>query len=160
MGILPKEEYPGHGRVSRFRRGPNLDQKLDQAAVRQWATRTIRSRLVGGLERLIPLRWAFLALLLRWTQEYSVLRENMKYTFVLAYGQLRENYLTLAKHLVEGGRLDAADDIFFLRAEEVTRLVSGGLEASAVRDLIDHRWRGGIVPPYHPASRRDGQPWR
>ena len=113
----------------------------DQAAVRQWATRTIRSRLVGGLERLIPLRWAFLALLLRWTQEYSVLRENMKYTFVLAYGQLRENYLTLAKHLVEGGRLDAADDIFFLRAEEVTRLVSGGLEASAVRDLIARRRR-------------------
>jgi len=40
---------------------------------------------------------------------------------------------------VESGRLGATDDIFFLRAEEVTRLVNGGLEASAVRNLLARR---------------------
>ncbi|MBC7251997.1 MAG: hypothetical protein H5T62_17185 [Anaerolineae bacterium] len=113
----------------------------DQVAVRQRATHIMRSRLLRGLERLIPWRWTLFALALHWSQEYSVLRENMKYAFVLAYGHLREDYLALAARLVKAGRLDAAEDIFFLRAEELTGLVDGSLGVSAVRDLIASRRR-------------------
>lgn len=112
-----------------------------QGAVRQRATQTMHGRLTRGLERLLPWRRAFFALLLRWTQDYSVLRENMKYAFVLVYGHLREDYLTLAAQLVKAGQLDAVDDIFFLRAEELTGLVDGSLGVSAARDLIAQRRR-------------------
>ncbi|MDY7042167.1 MAG: hypothetical protein SVX38_15015, partial [Chloroflexota bacterium] len=108
----------------------------EQMVVRQRATRAMRACLTRGLERVMPLRWAFFALLLSRTQEYSVLRENMKYAFVLTYGQLRENYLALAAQLVADGRLSASDDIFFLRAEEVSDLVDGSLDALEVRGLI------------------------
>jgi phosphohistidine swiveling domain-containing protein len=118
--------------------GADVDE---QATVRQRATQAMRTRLTRGLERLVLLRWTFFALLLRWTQDYSVLRENMKYAFVLAYGRLREKYLALAGHLVENRRLDAVDDIFFLRVEELPRLVDGGLSASAACDLVAQRRR-------------------
>jgi len=113
----------------------------DQVAVRQRATHVMRSCLLRGLERLIPWRWALFALALHWSQEYSVLRENMKYAFVLAYGQLREDYLTLAAQLVKAGQLNVADDIFFLRAEELTGLVDGSQDVSAARALIAQRRR-------------------
>ncbi|MCP4537261.1 MAG: hypothetical protein GY832_08945 [Chloroflexi bacterium] len=92
-------------------------------AARLEATARIEDRL-GPLKR-----WPF-RYLLRWVQDFVVIRENLKYHFVIAHSRLRELYLILADQLVTAGRLADPDDVFFLTADEVVTLSDGSLQVA------------------------------
>ncbi len=71
------------------------------------------------------LQGPLVSILLRWTQASISLRERARLKQALLYSRLRRVALSLGGRLVDDGRLDRADDIFFLTAEEIDELVSG-----------------------------------
>jgi len=84
-----------------------------------------------------PFRRLFFELLLYWTRRYSVARENMKYTFVMAHSHLRDVYRALGARLTKQGKLSCAEDIFFLTLEELEHLVQG--TKPEIQDMVHHR---------------------
>ena len=65
------------------------------------------------------------SVLLRRTQASIILRERARLKQALLYSRLRRIALSLGDRLVDGGRLERADDIFFLTADEIDELVAG-----------------------------------
>jgi phosphohistidine swiveling domain-containing protein len=63
---------------------------------------------------------------LSWTQRSIQLRERARLKQALLYSRLRRVALTIGDRLVAAGRLVDRDDVFFLTAEEVDLLASGG----------------------------------
>ncbi|HXG54445.1 MAG TPA: PEP/pyruvate-binding domain-containing protein [Vicinamibacterales bacterium] len=63
---------------------------------------------------------------LSWTQRSIQLRERARLKQALLYSRLRRVALAMGVRLVASGRIVATDDIFFLTAEEVELLASGG----------------------------------
>jgi pyruvate,water dikinase len=63
---------------------------------------------------------------LSWTQRSIQLRERARLKQALLYSRLRRVALEMGSRLAAAGRIDGADDIFFLTAEEVELLASGG----------------------------------
>lgn len=53
--------------------------------------------------------------------EWMGLREHPKYMYVYAVNLLRKNVLEISKTFVLEGRLNCAEDIFFLKIEEITK---------------------------------------
>ena len=105
------------------------DQLRQQAEGRVRDTEAMLSALRGRpVSRLLPfLRQSAVAgVLLRWTQTSIQLRERARLKQALLYSRLRRISLALGDRLVARGRLAAADDIFFLTADEVDLLASGG----------------------------------
>jgi phosphohistidine swiveling domain-containing protein len=85
---------------------------------------TLRRR---RLVRFVPLlhQWHAISILLRWTQRSIVLRERARLKQALLYSRLRRIALALGDRLVDDGRLELRDDVFFLTADELDDLVSG-----------------------------------
>ena len=127
-----------------------------QQVVRQRATQALRQRLRIGPRRL------FFEILLRSVQRYSVARENMKYTFVMAHGHLRDLFLALADHFVERGGLIKSADLFYLTRDEITSFLSGHTSADKIaRDVERHRSEerhqdARTIPPKIIEQRPDG----
>jgi phosphohistidine swiveling domain-containing protein len=69
---------------------------------------------------------AVLRTLLRWTQRTIQLRERARLKQALLYSRLRRVALAIGDRLTTAGRLERPEDIFFLTAEEVDLLASGG----------------------------------
>jgi len=103
-----------------------------QQATRDYALRTMRRRLRPGLRRLL-FGW-----LLRWTQRYSLARENVKYTFVMAHSHLRDLYLALAVRLVARGDLAETDALFYLTRDQIAALLDGQLDRAEAAQAIAH----------------------
>jgi phosphohistidine swiveling domain-containing protein len=112
-----------------------------QVAVRRDAERRMRRALNRGLERVLPTRRLLFEVVLHLAQRYSVRRENAKYHFVLAHGQLRQAYLTLADRLMAQGLLDEVSDIFFLTWAEIGILAQGKITAADRRAWVSERRR-------------------
>ncbi len=78
-----------------------------------------------------------LSLLLRWTQKSITLRERARLKQALLYSRLRRLALAIGRRLTDDGRLERADDIFFLRADEIDALLSGSaMFPDHVRPLV------------------------
>jgi phosphohistidine swiveling domain-containing protein len=101
-----------------------------QPATRQRATETMRRRLRLGARRLL------FEVLLGWAQSYSLARENLKYTFVMAHSHLRDLYVALAGHLTEGGALDDTSDLFYLTREEIESFLTGHISTQELRGSV------------------------
>lgn len=100
------------------------------AARRRAATRALRRRIKqGALGR--PKRYLF-SLSLFYNQRYFVIRENMRYFSDMFLEQFRKVYLEIGSRLVLSEKLSAPDDIFYLSKEEVTALISDGVDAQAL----------------------------
>ena len=90
---------------------------------------------------------------LSWTQRSIQLRERARLKQALLYSRLRRVALTMGDRLVAAGRLVNRDDIFFLTAEEVELLASGGaMFPHHMKPLIAlqreaHRDLGASEPP-------------
>ena len=100
---------------------------------------TLRRRPVS---KLLPfLRQSTVAgILLRWTQRSIQLRERARLKQALLYSRLRRVSLALGAELATRGRLAAAEDIFFLTADEVDLLASGGaMFPGHVRGVVEVR---------------------
>ncbi len=69
-------------------------------------------------------------------REFHLLRERIGAAYNHGYGLFRYYYLALGSHLVQRGLIDTAEDIFFLRDEEVRHLVAGASPSPTARELI------------------------
>src|SRR3989442_11372207 len=94
----------------------------------------------------LPLRGLF-----TWLYERYVLwlpfREAMKYTWLLGLEQARRVYRELGRRLVAAGHLKAADDVFWLRQDEVRAWAETGT-VSWTQDALNaraHEWRGSAT---------------
>jgi pyruvate,water dikinase len=63
-------------------------------------------------------------------KKYRVLRERMSSLYAYGYGTFRIYYLEIGRRLVAKQVLLEADDIFYLYAEEVAQILSGGCEGN------------------------------
>lgn len=119
------------------------DQLRRQAEGRLRDTKTMLSALRGRpVWRWLPFvrQSKLAAVLLRWTQTSIQLRERARLKQALLYSRLRRISLALGGALTERGRLAAADDIFFLTADEVDLLASGGeMFPGHARELVTLR---------------------
>lgn len=86
------------------------------------------ARIVRRLRERSPLRAGIAAFVLDRLRQLSGLRELPKYCYVLGVAHARAQLRALGEQLVANGRLDAADDVFFLDLEE-----------AAAADSTDHR---------------------
>lgn len=140
-----------------------------QQATRRYAAQTLRRRLRLGPRRLL------FEILLHWTRRYSVARENLKYTFVMAHSHLRDLYLALAACLVERDALTETADLFYLTRDEIASFLAGrvapkdiaqavvrgraehrrSLDAEAASPKIVEQWPDGALHAVRPA--RNGQ---
>ena len=90
---------------------------------------------------------------LRWTQRSIQLRERARLKQALLYNRLRRVALAIGDRMVTAGRIVRPDDIFFLTAEEVELLASGGtMFPHHVKPLIvlrreAHLALGASAPP-------------
>ena len=94
------------------------------------------------------------------TQGFIVVRENLKYHFVIAHSRLRELYLAIAGRFIGAEWIASPDDIFFLTAQEVTALADGHLEGVASRVAERRkRWETDLQgsPPLVIDQLEDGQ---
>ncbi|MFD5826868.1 PEP/pyruvate-binding domain-containing protein [Lentzea sp. NPDC060358] len=84
---------------------------------------------------------------LRRTRVLAGLREYPKYLVITLFGALRTRIAHAGAQLVEDGRLDAADDVFFLDLEEM-RSTSGDLRAvvAARREVYNREMRRRRIP--------------
>jgi rifampicin phosphotransferase len=98
------------------KKGVYSDLHIRQQLVRAQAEKEIGRRL--GLS----IKQGIFLLLRKLVQNYSVERENLKYFFVEAHGQLRQMYLVLAEKMVIAGQLMEPEDIFFLTHQEIISL--------------------------------------
>lgn len=73
------------------------------------------------------------------TQQYIVVRENLKTTWVRGISALRTLYLAIAVNLAERGILDTRDDIFYLKMTEVSDVLAGNLGREQVEQRIAER---------------------
>ncbi len=89
--------------------------------------------------RLDPARRAAFDGLLRWAQEAAPVREDALADVGLAWPRMRGMLAELGRRRVADGTIDAAQDVFWLRREEV--LGGSGPVANAVADR-KARWRG------------------
>ena len=132
------------------------DQLRRQAEERVDATASMVFALrKRPLSRWVPfLRQSTIAkVLLRWTQTSIQLRERARLKQALLYSRLRRISLALGAKLVKDDRLTVAEDIFYLTADEVDLLVSGGeMFPGHTRDLVSLRRRAHdeisvVTPP-------------
>ncbi|MBU7024029.1 MAG: hypothetical protein HXS40_07655 [Theionarchaea archaeon] len=124
--------------VSTYLKSPSLNPEKtmkEQREVRLQATEDMLSKISNPIERIVFER------LLKKTQEYIVVRENLKTTWVRGISALRFLYLAIAEKLVSEGVLARQEEIFFLKMTEVSELISGNLEDDDVAALIAERKR-------------------
>jgi pyruvate,water dikinase len=95
----------------------------DPMTMRLEATERVKNQLFR------PRYW-FLHRLLHKTHRFIVVRENLKYHFVIAHSRLRDLYLALASRFVSAEWLADPKDIFFLTTQEVAAMVHGRLEGA------------------------------
>jgi rifampicin phosphotransferase len=104
------------------------DQLRLQKAERLRDTARVKAELRRRrLVRYLPFvnQWHVVSVLLRRTQASIILRERARLKQALLYSRLRRIALALGERLVDDGRVDRAEDIFFLTAGEIDELVAG-----------------------------------
>ena len=118
----------------------NPHQRQQRAAAR----RDEQAGTVRG--RLDPVRRATFGRLLHWAQDMAPLREDALADVGLAWPQMRRMLRELGRRLVAAGALEKAEDVYWLRHEEL-RTQSGATDAGRPVDRIDvaerkRVWRG------------------
>ena len=117
---------------------PERDARARQAELAQE-----REALVAITERsLNPIQRLIFRPLLRWAQRYAPIREEALFYVGAAWPALRRLALELGRRLTEAGSLDAADDVFYLRTDELASASAaraGGLERPELAKLAQER---------------------
>ncbi|MCX2953404.1 PEP/pyruvate-binding domain-containing protein [Lentzea sp. NEAU-D7] len=103
--------------------------------------------MIDTLARRARGRGWFVRFALRRTRLLAGLREYPKYLVVTLFGALRKRVAAIGAELVAAGRLDAADDVFFLNFEEM-RSPQGDLRptVAARREVYDREMRRRHIP--------------
>jgi pyruvate,water dikinase len=103
------------------------DQLARQAGDRRRATAAVAREILGRRRFPVPLlhSWTIVSIVLRCTQRAITLRERARLKQALLYSRLRHVALAIGSRLADTERLEKADDVFFLTAEEIDELASG-----------------------------------
>ncbi|MDR1767994.1 MAG: phosphoenolpyruvate synthase [Propionibacteriaceae bacterium] len=132
----------------------NLAGKGADPYARQAGLAQRRDRVTEQLfARLDPIRAKGARRTLKWAQEMVPVRETALAAIGLAWPVMRRRLAEVGRRLVEAGTLLDADDVYWLRRDEIAEDADAGL-----RTLIDDRkaiWRGQArltPPPYLPRS--------
>lgn len=83
------------------------------------------ARLVARGRTKSALHAAVIRFALDRTRRYAGLRELPKYNLVLGLAEVRRHMVRIGRELAEAGRLDEADDVFFLDFEDVELALAG-----------------------------------
>jgi len=98
-----------------------------------------------------PLKWMIFNLLLARAQQGSIFRENAKSEVIKVLTVMRKLLIELGKRLAGSGVLENADDIFFLRQEEIAPVVNGKADFDIRRAVAARRAEydknSSVVPP-------------
>jgi pyruvate,water dikinase len=117
------------------------------ARQRQELEQQCRRQLRNPIKRMI-----FNHLLAR-SQQGSIFRENAKSEVIKVLTMMRKLVIELGKRLAGSGVLENADDIFFLRYEEITPVARGGsLKAAGFGDGVrarraEYNKNNSVIPP-------------
>lgn len=104
-----------------------------QKKIRQEATERILQKLSGN-----PLQIIF-RVMLKKTQQYIVVRENLKTTWVKGISVLRVLYKAIAKKLVKLNILHEEHDIFYVTMTEVSQIIEDTLQPPYIKSVIKKR---------------------
>ena len=100
-------------------------QERERIRATRAALAALRGRPVSALLPFVR-QSVIVGTVLSWTQRSIQLRERARLKQALLYSRLRRVALGMGDRLVAAGRIVGPDDIFFLTAEEVELLASGG----------------------------------
>ncbi len=123
---------------------------------RQQAAIELREKAAETISRrLDPLRRKYFLKLLKWAQETAPLREDSIANLGLGHPQIRRLLGEFGKRLVEGGAIACAEDIYWLKADEVDGLailLEKGEPLPSFDEIIERRkakWQAmrRIIPP-------------
>jgi rifampicin phosphotransferase len=92
------------------------------------------AELTRRAERKGRLRGALVGFLLRRARALAGLREMPKFCIILLFARARELLLQVGEELAEAGRLESADDIFFVSLPEARATLAGKDHRSVVRE--------------------------
>ncbi|PKQ38342.1 MAG: hypothetical protein CVT59_03735 [Actinobacteria bacterium HGW-Actinobacteria-1] len=98
-----------------------------------------------------PLKRAIFERMLAWGRTSAGARENIKSEAVRWLAAIRRTLLVLGERLVERGALSDRDDVFFLAADELGRLVAGDASTEwrslVARRRAEHTYLETLSPP-------------
>ncbi|MBU7016052.1 MAG: hypothetical protein HXS44_00980 [Theionarchaea archaeon] len=106
----------------------------EQKKARQEATDRILNKFSKN-----PLERVLFEKILQKAQQYIVVRENLKTTWVRGLSAMRFLYLTIADKFVNKEILENRDDIFYLKMTEISDIIAGTLGKEELRDRINER---------------------
>jgi len=92
-----------------------------------------------ALDRAGLIKRSVLKQVIKYTQKYTVYRENQRYYIDLMGTQLRNIALERGRRFVEHGHLDDPSDVFFLRGHEFAALSAGQRAPDNLRERIAAR---------------------
>jgi pyruvate,water dikinase len=98
-----------------------------------------------------PIKRMIFNLLLARAQQGSVFRENAKSEVIKLLTTMRKLLIELGKRLTDSGVLENADDIFFLRREEIAPVVNGSADFD-IRQAVtarraEYNKNNSVIPP-------------
>ncbi|MEU5847245.1 PEP/pyruvate-binding domain-containing protein [Saccharopolyspora shandongensis] len=137
-GVPRWSEDPTHvlGLVANYVRtgesGHDADEQYRRGVAE--AERTA-AEIVSRLRRRNPLRARVAGFVVDRVRQLAGLRELPKYCIVLAIANARRHLQAVGEELASNGRLERADDVFFLEYEEIDAAISGADH----RDLVARR---------------------
>ncbi|MFE1166400.1 PEP/pyruvate-binding domain-containing protein [Nocardiopsis sp. NPDC058789] len=133
-----EDPAPVFGTVANYLRLEDPEQAPDrrferaraaaEATLAELGPRAVRSR---------PVRGAIAVFLMRRSRELAGMREYAKFAWLVPFAEMRRQLLLVGADLADEGRLTGADDVFFLRVDEVRAAVEG----TDQRDLVAERRR-------------------
>jgi pyruvate,water dikinase len=101
-----------------FERRSMAERKLAEVMV-------LESISASSLDRIFPIKRLFYIRLLKLAQKYMILRENQQFYIGQGYPVARKIVLELGTRSVKMGVIKEPEDVFFLRIQEIRKIVSG-----------------------------------
>jgi pyruvate,water dikinase len=132
--VPPWKENPGliWNTIGRMASAPSTEAGAVAGKVREAAT----SKAIGDMNRL---NGFLFSRLLNGTITYLKLRERVSFCMSEDAFQMRRLYLSLGVHLVSCGRIELAEDVFYMMSDELDGLVAGSGDVPAMRKTIRDR---------------------
>ena len=99
---------------------------------REEVTRQVLAMLSGP-------RRVFFKLLLSYTHHYMIFRENQRFYLDMIFLRWRRVFLEIGRRFLERGLLTTIEDVFYLRLDEIVRVIRQGWEEARVPELVAAR---------------------
>ena len=92
-----------------------------------------------ALEKRVKPRWRLIRYLSNRAKYFARLRENSRFYHIMGFNMIRRKIRRIEDDFIQKGKLKCRDDIFFLRVDEIRRMMQGDLDWKAVEPRICER---------------------